>query len=462
MSPEVRDLKDELVIASLQGDFDPFIYPPTYQDKLLFIPLFPRDNDRVKGGMRNWMLIDKNDVDKTGMTCNKIGVSYTAFKNQPNSCGALPMSCLQNQIEDKHQGGSNFLSKFGDFQIWNDTQKILLSKRIDSFQPSVLTLTLKADDFIYMINKSPGQLKKTFVQKFESLSRNGKMYIDMLNTGELESKYSITITECSPNINMIPSQSILASPKIITQLLFDVTTNTGLESKNVCQARLYDSEGGFLDQLEVKFDTSETIHQSDPTPTKGTTQNTNQGIGSGLLGLFSPSCNCSILDFTCLISGCLLWILVSIAILILIIVVCLLFTFSGGWCYLFKLLCCMIKTQRCCFRSLSFPSIPNIELKEVKSKSKVMYVNLTKIIPNFLPLIVGDEFSIKGMIKKENGYIVFYLDKFNYQNVEFQENEYVTVTTPLEIQKNEIIKLRKERFYQEIDVSSKPKYTCIN
>ncbi len=36
--------------------------------------------------MSEWMAIDKPYFDMSGFSCNKIGVSYTAFRRQPNSC----------------------------------------------------------------------------------------------------------------------------------------------------------------------------------------------------------------------------------------------------------------------------------------------------------------------------------------------------------------------------------------
>lgn len=37
--------------------------------------------------MSEWMAIDKPLFDMSGFTCNKIGASYTAFKQQANACG---------------------------------------------------------------------------------------------------------------------------------------------------------------------------------------------------------------------------------------------------------------------------------------------------------------------------------------------------------------------------------------
>ena len=102
LSPEVLNFKSSQVIGSLIGDFSGYKAIPDFQEKFLFVPLFPLNHDRVKEGMKNWMLIDKSNVDKTGLTCNKIGVGYSAFRNQPNQCGASPQDCLHNQVEDYH------------------------------------------------------------------------------------------------------------------------------------------------------------------------------------------------------------------------------------------------------------------------------------------------------------------------------------------------------------------------
>ena len=36
--------------------------------------------------MSEWMAINKEYFDMVGFTCNKIGVSYTAFRRQPHGC----------------------------------------------------------------------------------------------------------------------------------------------------------------------------------------------------------------------------------------------------------------------------------------------------------------------------------------------------------------------------------------
>ncbi len=46
------------------------------------------------------MLIDTDLVDLTGLTCNKIGVSFYAFQTESDKCKMQVGDCLRNQILD--------------------------------------------------------------------------------------------------------------------------------------------------------------------------------------------------------------------------------------------------------------------------------------------------------------------------------------------------------------------------
>lgn len=45
-----------------------------------------------------WMLLERVRFTLDGNECNKIGVGYDAFNNQPNFCSAPFWACLQNQL----------------------------------------------------------------------------------------------------------------------------------------------------------------------------------------------------------------------------------------------------------------------------------------------------------------------------------------------------------------------------
>jgi hypothetical protein len=61
-------------------------------------------------------------------------------------------------------------------------------------------------------------------------------------------------------------QSIQLESKATGKLTFQVTTNSQLSAENECLISLYDSEGESIDQLKVKFDTTETTHSNPNDP----------------------------------------------------------------------------------------------------------------------------------------------------------------------------------------------------
>ena len=73
------------------------------------------------------MFIDAVDVELSGLVCNKVGVSFEAFRNEFGACGNRPDSCLRNQLEDFHQEdaekrnsglvGDYFIENYGSFLV---------------------------------------------------------------------------------------------------------------------------------------------------------------------------------------------------------------------------------------------------------------------------------------------------------------------------------------------------------
>jgi hypothetical protein len=88
------------IVAQLVGDFATFTAAPVLSTKRLLIPSTPGNDARVLAGTSAWMLVDNTQIDLSGGTCDKIGVSYKAFNNQNNACLRLPNTCLSNQPDD--------------------------------------------------------------------------------------------------------------------------------------------------------------------------------------------------------------------------------------------------------------------------------------------------------------------------------------------------------------------------
>ena len=94
---------DKWLIARLIGDFAPFQQYPELTQKYLAVPAQPPEHPRVQEGVKNWMIVDKTLVELDGLTCNKIGVSFEAFRTEYGACSNEPGSCLRNQLDDYYK-----------------------------------------------------------------------------------------------------------------------------------------------------------------------------------------------------------------------------------------------------------------------------------------------------------------------------------------------------------------------
>jgi len=100
ISPSKRTAlsKNKKVFATLTGDFMNYQSFPQLNDRYLSIPLM--DSGLFDADLRHWLALPKSLYAVDGLTCNKIGVSYTPYRDQPNRCFATPSSCLRSQIAD--------------------------------------------------------------------------------------------------------------------------------------------------------------------------------------------------------------------------------------------------------------------------------------------------------------------------------------------------------------------------
>lgn len=50
---------------------------------------------------KKWLILSKSLFTINGLDCNKIGISYPGFRNQPGDhCSEFPNTCLHSQIKD--------------------------------------------------------------------------------------------------------------------------------------------------------------------------------------------------------------------------------------------------------------------------------------------------------------------------------------------------------------------------
>jgi hypothetical protein len=82
--------------------------------------------------------------------------------------------------------------------------------------------------------RSSGIIEKAFVLEFEAQSKNGKMRVQITNTGTILADYSVTVTECSEGIKPIIAKRTSMAPAESKELEFGVYSQYELEAENQC------------------------------------------------------------------------------------------------------------------------------------------------------------------------------------------------------------------------------------
>lgn len=229
----------------------------------------PADDPRIKNAVirdpfKFGMLIQQSATDLSGKTCNKIGVSHSAFvNNQGSRCSGHIGDCLSNQIDDIWASATpnsipeNLCYSIGGSFVHNDGYRLscqLANPSSDS--PTQVLIELNANDVQIVYNISQGViLSVTTTTSIQALVQRISASITFVNTGDLRSQFNIAVSACNPNTILRPlAGSQLALDANETQTV-DVKLEDSSEDNGVynCTATLTDTDGKMLSEMAFGF-----------------------------------------------------------------------------------------------------------------------------------------------------------------------------------------------------------------
>ncbi|KAH1226014.1 Protein HAPLESS 2 [Glycine max] len=257
-----------------------------------------------------WMLLERVRFTLDGIECNKIGVSYEAFNQQPNFCSSPFWTCLHNQLWNFREADLNRISRNqvplygleGRFERINQhpsAGSYSFSIGITEVLNTNLVLELSVNDVEYVYQRIPGKIISVSVPTFEALTQFGVATITTKNTGEFNCSKDITLMEkfvfcpflfytfigllnevttqsCKPNEVTTQSCKIYPSTdqaskyfcagKVEALDLYVVIYSEDKEHINIYCPVLKDSDYNEVDRAECQFATTTTVLDND---TKG-------------------------------------------------------------------------------------------------------------------------------------------------------------------------------------------------
>ncbi|XP_019422547.1 PREDICTED: protein HAPLESS 2 isoform X2 [Lupinus angustifolius] len=270
VGPENRTVisDDKFLRVSLIGDFAGYTSIPSFEDFYLVVPRQsgPAQPQDLGRNISMWMLLERVRFTLDGIECNKIGVSYEAFNQQPNFCSSPFWSCLHNQLWNFREADLNRISRNqvplygleGRFERINQhpgAGSYSFSIGITEVLNTNILIELSATDVEYVYQRSPGKILSVSIPTFEALTQFGVATITTKNIGEVEASYSLTFN-CSKDVTLMEEQYLIMKPNEITTRAFKIYPNTDQASKYFCAAILKDSDYGEVDRAECQFTTT--------------------------------------------------------------------------------------------------------------------------------------------------------------------------------------------------------------
>ncbi|WOL04599.1 hypothetical protein Cni_G13321 [Canna indica] len=229
----------------------------------------PGQPENIGQNFSRWMLLERVRFSLDGLECNKIGVSYEAYRTQPNFCSSPFWSCLHNQLWHFWEADQNRIRR-------NQSPQYMVERRFErinqhpnagthTFSVGItevlntnLLIELGADDIEYVYQRSPGKIVSVIIPTFEALTQFGTATITTKNIGKLEASYSLTF-DCLSGVSFMEEQFFIMKPDMEVARSFYIYPTTDHAAKYQCAAILKGSDFSVLDQAECQFTTTATV-----------------------------------------------------------------------------------------------------------------------------------------------------------------------------------------------------------
>ena len=246
---------------------------------------------------RYGMLVPLNNVDLSGNTCNKIGVSFSGFYNDQGSrCSGYIGDCLQNQLDDfwtnligspntiMNPGvnsvtniSTSLCSSIGGRFVSNDGYRlscVLSDSSSDS--PTQVLIEVNAKNVSIVRNEANGTIQNiSFTSNVTALSQTADILVQIRNSGSLQAEFLVAVTECTPLGLILPlaAADISIGPNTTATVPIKVEDSNTTGNVYTCNAILTDVSGAKLSEMKFYFNTTSVMHVRGSQSTDNSTGN---------------------------------------------------------------------------------------------------------------------------------------------------------------------------------------------
>lgn len=394
--------QNKTIIGRLIGDFQPPTPPLDFTQNYLTIPVFPSTHTMVLEGPLNWMLIPKSMFSSDGRDCDRIGVSYYAFRSQSNQCKMKIGDCLNNQIYNLYMDDLQLilagkwpkylLSQNKDL-VYSFYENKQFGYKLNGVFNSLITLEIIADDIKFVINVSQGIIDYVKIQTFEAKSNDGLLEAQITNSGNMTAQFSVSFN-CSQYVLPILSSDFSLKPFESYKISKNIYSLNQDSRQHICNITLKNSIGDITDSKSSYFYTTNTIIKNNQSPNETNENNTNydSNITPDYISLECKTLCPGFFDFLCFVAhSCWGFFFRTIGVMIILLLL-LIFIYKS---FRNKLWCRLIdKITKKSEKEKSSPKFEKEFLKNEIYYDKQMFINFDNSIFDFTSVNLCSCFSI--------------------------------------------------------------------
>ena len=277
------------IMVELVGDYDSYAEIESLRDHWLMIPVQPglSPNEIFSTNLDMWMVLPPSKVSTTG-ECNKVGVSYAAFKFQGSDPCSQPLgSCLQHQIYDfeiedetrlknglaplyniqRYGGGLN-----NKGQVKSDDSALMLKLPLIQMRNSVIVLSMNAKDVQYVAHVGHGVITSSSIcdysgktcDAFEAISGIGYLKIWINNTVPGDALIHVSVVNCCDAVVPVLQSSAAVRGFQEMSFSFEIKASTDVSTNCSCEIVVKNSLSQVTDSESVEFSITSTRYSPQP------------------------------------------------------------------------------------------------------------------------------------------------------------------------------------------------------
>lgn len=105
----------------------------------------------------------------------------------------------------------------------------------DDLHNSFITLRIDASDIAFVKSVSTGRIVETYTTGFIARTTSGSLTVEIANTGEIASDYTVSVANCSKKMYKIPDEKLSLDPGEVKNVSFMLRTAGKAGGKKECE-----------------------------------------------------------------------------------------------------------------------------------------------------------------------------------------------------------------------------------